>query len=376
MKTRLTNDGITADYGKNLLEFRGVKDVDFYLNPDDSALQDWRDFENIDKGVELIQELRPDASVGIIVDCDVDGYTSASIVGQYLKRLYPELSIEYYIHEGKAHGLEEHFKIIEEKSYDLLIIPDAGSNDSEFAQSLGFPVLVIDHHLIEEPVTAPNLILINNQTSPKYKNKDLSGAGVAYQFCRAMDSAFDKNWADDYIDLAALGVCGDMMSGLMVENQYIWRKGFAKVNNYFFLTIARKQGYSITGKRDPSDDEIFSALNPMTVAFYIVPMVNALVRVGTMEEKTRMLFAFIDGHSLTPCLKRGAKGTMEEYAIESARECTNARSHQNKFKEDAVGRLEQKIFKYDLLENQILFVRLDDDDEFPSELNGSIISAL
>ena len=35
-----------------------------------------------------------------------------------------------------------------------------------------------------------------------------------------------------------------------------------------------------------------------------------------------------------------------------------------------VAELEQKIFKYDLLENKILFVRLDEDDDYPQEVTG------
>jgi single-stranded-DNA-specific exonuclease len=35
-----------------------------------------------------------------------------------------------------------------------------------------------------------------------------------------------------------------------------------------------------------------------------------------------------------------------------------------------VADLEVKIFKHDLLENKILFVRLDDEDDYPSEVNG------
>ena len=308
--------------------------------------------------------------------CDVDGYTSATIIGQYLQRLYPNLKIDYYLHEGKAHGLEEHWRKISEKNYDLIIVPDAGSNDSNYAKEINCPILVIDHHIIEDTNFADNLVVINNQLSNKYKNKNLSGAGMAYQFCRAMDFYFKKDWADNYIDLAALGICADMMSGLEIENQFIWKKGFSKINNYFFLSIARKQSYSITGTMNPSDDELIKALNPTSVAFYIVPLINAMVRVGTLEEKQRMLTAFLDGHKMIPCLKRGAKGTFEEAAIESTRECVNARTHQNKFKEDAVARLEQKIFKYDLLENKILFVRLDDEDKFPSELNGLIAMQL
>lgn len=77
------------------------------MNPDESALQDWRDLENIKEGVNLIFALPATAHIGIIVDSDVDGFTSASIIGQYLSRYLPSLGITYYIHDGKAHGLEE-----------------------------------------------------------------------------------------------------------------------------------------------------------------------------------------------------------------------------------------------------------------------------
>ena len=286
------------------------------------------------------------------------------------------MEIKHYIHSGKAHGLEEHWEEIRDENFDLVIVPDAGTNDINYANQINCPILIIDHHLMEDKMWTGNMIIVNNQTSPRYKNKDLSGAGMVYQFCRAMDTYFGSNWADDYIDLAALGICGDMMSGLELENQYFWHKGFSNIQNYFFMSLARKQAYSITGKMNASDEDIINALNPTSVAFYIVPLVNAMVRVGTQEEKKRMFEAFINGHKMIPSQKRGAKGTLEEVAIESVRECTNARTHQNKFKDEAVARLEQKIFKYDLLENKILFIRLDEDDKFPSELNGLVATQL
>ena len=91
-----------------------------------------------------------------------------------------------------------------------------------------------------------------------------------------------------------------------------------------------------------------------------------------MEEKELLFTALIDGSRLVPCNKRGAKGTMERADIEAVRVCTNAKNAQNRMKEKAVEKLEAKIFKYDLLENKILFIRLDDDDDFPSEMNGLI----
>ena len=188
---------------------------------------------------------------------------------------------------------------------------------------------------------------------------------MAFQFCRAMDYYLDKDFAFKFIDLAAVGVCGDMMSGLEIENQFLWRAGFSNIRNYFLKTLCDKQSYSMKGE-----------INPITVAFYIVPMLNAMIRVGTKEEKQRLFLAIVSGHTMVPNNARGHKGEQIEVAIESARECTNARAHQNKEKDEIVERLEQKIFKNDLLENQILFVRLDEDDIFPSELNGLVAMQL
>ena len=68
MKIKLINKDIRSNYGENLLISRGIKDVKAFMNPDESALQDWRDLENIKEGVALIQNLRSNANIGIIVD--------------------------------------------------------------------------------------------------------------------------------------------------------------------------------------------------------------------------------------------------------------------------------------------------------------------
>jgi single-stranded-DNA-specific exonuclease len=86
--------------------------------------------------------------------------------------------------------------------------------------------------------------------------------------------------------------------------------------------------------------------------------------------------AFINGKELVPSNKRGAKGTMEYVAVESARECTNAKAHQDKEKQAIVDRLKIKISNNDLLDNKVLFIRLEDDDDFPAELNGLVAMQL
>lgn len=377
MKVKLINEPITTDYGANLLRARGIKDVNEFCKPDSTALQSWRFIEGMGAGLCLLEHMPDDAHVALIVDSDVDGYTSSAVLYQYFMRAFPNWTIDYYLHEGKAHGLEEHWEELQNHSYNLIVVPDAGTNDSWYIDQLQTETLVIDHHLLEdsEDDLSMWMTLINNQISPDYHNKSLSGAGMAYQFCRAMDERFEHNYADDYIDLAALGVCADMMSGLEIENQYLWHRGFNEIHNFFFMTLARRQGYSITGTVNPSDEELIEALDPTSVAFYIVPLINAMIRVGTQGEKERLFQAFIDGQRLVPSGKRGAKGELDQIASESARECTNARSHQNKFLDTATAQLDQKIQKHDLLSNKILFIRLDE-EQFPSELNGLIAMRL
>lgn len=243
-----------------------------------------------------------------------------------------------------------------------VVLPDAGSNDYEYIEQLGkegIECLILDHHIVEPDTKFSSYsVIINNQLSPNYNNKDLCGAGVTWQFCRFMDSFYNTNYANEFIDLAALGIVSDMMSMLSLENRYIVHTGLNHINNYFFKALCEKQSFSMGGK-----------VTPITVAFYITPLINAMIRAGAEDEKQRCFQAFINGHEMVESHKRGAKGTFEEVAIESARECTNARAKQNRILDKAVEQLEIKIHKYNLLENKILFIRLDDED-FPPELNG------
>lgn len=85
------------------------------------------------------------------------------------------------------------------------------SNDYEYIEQLGKEwntrCLILDHHLVEPDTHfSDHAIIVNNQLSPEYKNKDLCGAGVTWQFCRYFDSIKGTSYADEFIDLAALGL--------------------------------------------------------------------------------------------------------------------------------------------------------------------------
>ena len=367
MQIKLVNPNYTENYLENLLHYRGVINIDEFLNPTKDLLSNPLLLKNMSTAATAYKmALDTGKPVALIADSDCDGFTSAAIFYIYTKQLYPNNEIDYFLHTKKQHGLEDMWeKIIEsDKDYCLVVCPDSSSNDYDYHETIykekGCCTLVLDHHELDKKESEA-AIIVNNQISPEYKNKELTGAGVTWQFCRYLDEINGTNYADDLIDLAALGVCGDMGSVLELENRYIMKTGFNNIKNKFFKALTEKQDYSMGG-----------VVNPTTVAFYIVPLINAMIRVGTQEEKERMFLAFIDGDKLVPCNKRGAKGTMEKVCIESARECTNARSRQNKLLETNTEKLEMRVHKLGLLENKILVIPLEEDDDFPSELNGLI----
>ena len=372
MKYKLINKEIKSNYLKEFLTERGITDIDGFLNPSDTFLHDPEDLLNAKEAAEKVLDyVNNKAKILTIVDADVDGFTSSAIIYQYIKKLDKDANIDFILHEHKGHGLSDLIDDIINniEHYDLVIIPDAGTNDYQHIENLkqlNTFVVILDHHILnEDSEISSNCIIVNNQISPNYPNKDLTGAGVTWQFCRLLDRLTGFGYADDFIDLAALGIISDMGSICSLENRYIIQEGLKNIKNFFFESACQKQDYSMGGKK-----------NYVSVAFYITPLLNSLIRVGSQPEKERLFLAMIDGHQLVPCNKRGAKGTLEKVAIESLRECTNTKSKQDKITTQAMEQLNIKIFNNNLLDNKVLFVELEDEDDFPQEVNGLVAMKL
>ena len=214
--------------------------------------------------------MQGDSKILTVVDADVDGFTSSAIIYQYIKKIKPEADIDFILHEHKGHGLSDLIDDIlnGKKNYDLIIIPDAGSNDYQYIEMLKETksyVIILDHHIINEDTQiSDNCTIVNNQMSPNYKNKDLTGAGVTWQFCRMVDKMTGYSFADEFIDLAALGIISDMGSILSLENRYIIEEGLKNIKNFFFESACQKQDYSMGGRK-----------NYISVAFYITPLLNS-----------------------------------------------------------------------------------------------------
>ena len=189
-----------------------LEEVQHYLNTTDNDIN-----EPAELGEEflraaalsLIQHVAVEDEALVVCDCDCDGFTSAALLINYLHDLFPtwvETKLKWWVHEGKQHGLDDCMDYINSHNFKLVICPDSSSNDYEAHATLrikGVNVIVLDHHLADK--LSNDAIVINNQLS-NYPNKELSGVGVVYQFCRYIDEKMKKNNAEYYLDLVALGL--------------------------------------------------------------------------------------------------------------------------------------------------------------------------
>ena len=346
-----------------------VKDIEHYLKTSDADILNPDLLDNMIEGVKrLISAIKNQEKIFLIVDCDADGFTASAALVNYIYKVFPSamdlLSIQ--LHEGKEHGIEE--KWLEEivaNEYKLVICPDASSNDykqHKFLKDNGIDVLVLDHHDAEE--VSENAIIINNQLSD-YPNKTLSGVGIVYKFCSKIDELMKIKEADTILDLVSLGMIADMMDMRNFETKHLIQKGLTRIENPFFKALVERQAYSIG-----------ETVTPIGVAFYIAPLINATIRVGTQNEKEVMFKAMLNhcAYDMIPSTKRGEKGKTEAVVVQAVRNATNVRNRQKKARDNGFEYVEQIIAANNLDKNKIIVVQVSED--LDKNLTGLIANQL
>lgn len=320
-----------------------------YLN-DECLISPWK-LDNIDLASKIyLKHCESNSKVLVVVDSDCDGYTSAAAIFNYTLLAFPEMleNLDFTVHENKTHGIIINDEIL--SKYNLIIVPDAGSNDTlqhRILRENGIDLIVLDHHQVEHDtfINDTHAALVNNQSSKDYENKMISGVGIVWKFLQVLDKKLNLHYANLFLDLVAVGMAADMQSLHETETAYLIREGLKQSHlvNPFLSTLVAESSFTIKNVEE---------MNYTTVSYSIAPFVNAVTRVGTIEEKQLLFMSmlFNCAYRLVPSTKKGSKkGDVEILVRQAFRVSTNVKNRQKTMKEKGVSQIKNSMLdSYDL----------------------------
>lgn len=235
--------------------------------------------KNFEAGRDMLLK-HESSKIGILMDQDADGIFSTAIMYMWLKDRGIGRELVPIVPEGKVHGI---ILDLIPQDIDLLIIPDASSSEWEKHKALGVDILILDHHLLAEKESEYAVTINPMLPDCPYLNKGLSGAGVVYKFIEAMDKIDGVSYYSKYIDLTAFSIVSDVMDTSIMENKALVNEGTSNITNPFLLELINSD-FRIKDKTN---------ITPITIGFYLVPPVNALIRIGSVEDKYDIFKALV-----------------------------------------------------------------------------------
>ena len=342
---------------EDILKLKGITDINSFLNPTVENTESELLFNNIEKARDtLVEHIEKNSVIDLVVDCDVDGNTSGANIYQYIKRIKPSIEIRYFIHKGKSHGLDEFVEEICLDNSQLVIVPDAGTGDVDECAKIvgsGKDIIILDHHSISDKGNPA--IVVNNQLSEKVTDKAMTGVGITYKFTKLLDRYYGVNYADDYLDLVALGMIGDRADTMNLQTRYLILNGLKQIRektnkNKLIRTLVDVQMYSMDYK-----------ITINGIGFYVCPLINSLIRLGEFEDKRYMFEALINSDRMLERKVRG-KGivemTIQEYVLKA---CESSNRKQKKMTEESASILSEEIEKFGMDKLPILVCNARDD---------------
>jgi single-stranded-DNA-specific exonuclease len=270
---------------EKLAEIRGIENMNDWLNPSEKFWLNPYGLDNIDEACErIVKAIHFKEKITIMADVDADGIFSCAIMFNYIKRIIDDMDKLTYIHAQRSsgHGLET---VMEEEDNskgvvlpippdtDLLIIVDSSSNSAEdckkIKEDFGLDIVIIDHHEIDNE--NEHALIVNCQLGD-YENKSLSGSAMTLKVCTVLDEYLGIDSADDFFDIACIGLISDMMNIDNQENRFIINKGLRQLKNEGLLALLHRNKVNTYGGLSVSD-----------ISFKVTPVVNACTRYDKIE---------------------------------------------------------------------------------------------
>ncbi len=251
------------------------EEIELFLNPTRNDFHNPYLMPDMKKAVtRIVKAINEQEKTMIYGDYDVDGITSITVLAKFLKER--GLDVGSYIPNrlDEGYGLnKEAIKQIAEEGYKLIITVDcgiSGTEEVEYAYSLGMEVIVTDHHEPLDILPKALAVIDCKRKDNKYPFNSLAGVGVAFKLIQAIGINLklpEKEYLK-FLDVVCIGTISDIVP-LIDENRVIAKLGLKLI-----------QQTKSPGVRALLNAAGYNEVNSNTVSFGIAPRINACGRMG------------------------------------------------------------------------------------------------
>lgn len=284
-----------------MLKRRGITseaEIQAFLEPQLKDLPDPFQMMDMEKAARIVGDCVIEGGSFLIWgDYDVDGTTATALLIRFMKTL--GCGVEYYIPNRLTEGYGLQTESLErltnklKKQPDVLITVDNGISAHaavDKAKSLGYKVVITDHHTPPEIKVNADAILNPKQKECTFPGQNLAGVGVAFYLAIGVRQYLQqKNYftAPDhlppnlkqFLDLVAIGTVADMVK-LDKVNRILIRAGME--------TLAQQENLGIAELCRQSNLDV-SMVCSEDIAFQLAPKINATGRLGCAEKAVSLL---------------------------------------------------------------------------------------
>ena len=279
-----------------------VGEIKEFLYGSDTPFHNPYLLKDMDKTVLRIERaLAHGEEITVYGDYDVDGITASSLLYIYLNRCGAKVSTYIPKRDNEGYGLnDEALKHIYEQGTTLVITVDCGiSGVNEVAHAPeGLDIIITDHHTVPPVLPQAYAIINPKQEDCSYPFKVLSGVGVAFKLCQALEQrrTGKQVYWDDLTELVALGTVADIVP-LKGENRELVRRGLKAMASTRLVGLQAL----IEGSGCQKD-----AITSENIGFSLAPRLNAS---GRLEHAQLAVELFVTqdkekAHAITEELNR------------------------------------------------------------------------
>ena len=241
--------------------------------------------KDMDKAVQRISEaVESGEYICVYGDYDCDGITSTALLYTYFQDIGAR--VMYYIPDRDEEGYGLNCMAIDRLhnlGVSLIVTVDNGVSaidEIAYAAEYGMDVVVTDHHQPREVLPKAVAVVDPHRSDCEYPYKFLCGCGVAFKLICAMEGDLGcTEMLEHFGGIVALGTVADVVE-LTGENRSIVKAGLPLLQDSDSVGLATLMEVAgLSGKK----------LDSTSVAFGIVPRLNAAGRIGKADLAVQLL---------------------------------------------------------------------------------------